>query len=254
MFNKFWKPRRLVSGFLITFFLVSYAHAYSFIVFGDNRDGDETFKVLINKANQEKGVAFAVNTGDFVSSGKIAQYDHYQALMRQFKFPVYNAMGNHDGVKGGWKIFEKRFGPLYYSFDCQGSRFIIINNAFRESFDREQFNWLKNVIATGEVKHKFVFMHKPVFDPSEIYKDYIMSGRAVTEELVRLFTKYKVDYVFAGHIHGYAKSVRDGVTYIVTAGGGAPLYLPPEFGGYYHFVRVDVENGAVKDTVIRVYE
>jgi hypothetical protein len=81
-----------------------------------------------------------------------------------------------------------------------------------------------------------------------------MSGRAVTEELIRMFATYKVDYVFAGHIHGYARSVRDGVTYIVTAGGGAPLYLPPEFGGYYHFVRVDVEDDSVRDKVIHLYE
>lgn len=233
---------------------VSAAFAYSFVVFGDNRDGDQTFKDLIAKVNQEKGISFAVNTGDFVSYGKAQQYVAYQQMISKLKVPVYNVVGNHDGVGGGWRIFLKTFGPLYYSFDYQGDHFIILNNSFKESFDSEQFNWLKKDLAGMQARHKFVFMHKPVFDPSEIYKGYIMPGHMVIKELMQLFTKYRVDYVFAGHIHGYAKAERDGVNYIVTAGAGAPLYLPHEFGGFYHYVRMDVEGSKIRDRVVRVYE
>jgi 3',5'-cyclic AMP phosphodiesterase CpdA len=163
-------------------------------------------------------------------------------------------VGNHDAVMGGWKNFQKYFGALYYSFDYQDSHFIILNNAFRESFGKEQFEWLKKDLAASRARHKFVFMHRPTFDPSEIYSNYIMSGREVTQELMLLFSRYKVDYVFAGHIHGYAKAERDGVTYIVTAGGGAPLYLPSGFGGFYHYVIISVENGKVSDRVVKINE
>ena len=175
-------------------------------------------------------------------------------MISGLKVPVYNVLGNHDGVSGGWRVFQNVFGALYYSFDYEGSHFVILNNAFKESFDSRQFNWLKNDLANSRAKHKFVFMHKPVFDPSEIHKNYIMSGRAVTEELMRLFARHKVDYVFAGHLHGYAKAERDGVVYIVTGGAGAPLYLPPELGGFYHYVRLDVEGGKIRDRAVRVYE
>jgi len=234
--------------------VASRVFAFSFAVFGDNRDGDETFKLLVSKLNKEKAVAFAVNTGDFASNGSEEKYIAYMEMTSKLKAPVYNVLGNHDGVRGGWRIFQKYFGPLYYSFDFEDSHFVVLNNAFKESFGSAQFAWLKKDLAQTKARHKFVFMHKPVFDPSAIYPDYIMSGRAVTEELEKLFEKYKVDYVFAGHIHGYAKAERAGVTYIVTGGAGAPLYLPPEFGGFYHYVIITVEKGRVSDRVARVYD
>ncbi len=249
-----WKPRRSVAGFLVSFLLVSSAFAFSFAVFGDNRDGDETFKLLISKLSREKEIVFAVNTGDFASNGSEEKYLAYKKMVSKLKAPVYNVLGNHDGVRGGLKRFQKYFGPFYYSFDYENSHFVVLNNAFKESFDSAQFNWLKKDLAGTKARHKFVFMHKPVFDPSAIYPGYIMSGRAVTEELEKLFEKNKVDYVFAGHIHGYAKAEREGVTYVVTGGGGAPLYLPPEFGGFYHYVIISVEKDRVSDRVVRVYD
>jgi hypothetical protein len=36
--------------------------------------------------------------------------------------------------------------------------------------------------------------------------------------------KYTVTAVISAHDHGYSRSEKDGVTYIIAAGGGAPLY------------------------------
>ena len=246
--------RRLVAGFLFLLLLVGSSFAYSFVVFGDNQGNYTVFNDLINKLKKEKGLDFIVSVGDLVPYGELEHYQKARGMIGQLNLPFYQAMGNHDGVDGGWKNFIRYFGRLYYSFDYQGDRFIFLNNAFKESFDREQFNWLKQELGREGARHIFVFMHKPVFDPSEIYKDHIMSGRAIIEELQGLFAKYHAAYVFAGHIHGYARSERDGIVYIVTAGAGGKPYLPPEFGGFYHYVRVDVENGKIEDRVMRVYE
>jgi hypothetical protein len=39
-----------------------------------------------------------------------------------------------------------------------------------------------------------------------------------------LFQKHGVKLVFQGHDHLYYRTVRSGITYVVTGGGGAPLY------------------------------
>ncbi|MDD4178843.1 MAG: metallophosphoesterase [Candidatus Margulisbacteria bacterium] len=239
---------------LLVNLLIIPAYAFSFAVLGDSCDGKQVFNDIVDKINRDKELSFVVNLGDFVSTGQPAQYNEFKKTVSRLKIPVYNALGNHDGIYGGWKIFRKMFGPSYYSFDFDNSHFIVLDNAFKESFDRDQFEWLKLDLTLSRAEHKFVFMHKPVFDPSAIYKDYIMSGRAVTEELMGLFQKYKVDYVFAGHIHGYAKSKRDGVTYIISGGAGSPLRLPPEFGGFYHYVKIEVDGSKVNDQIIRPYE
>ena len=224
------------------------------MVFGDNRDGDKIFQDLIAKINQEKNVSFALSLGDFVSYGKEDQYLAYRKLIANLKFPVYHVPGNHDLIGNGERYFKKYFGPLYYSFDYEGAHFTIINNAFRSYFDHTQFEWLKNDLSTTKMPIKFVFMHRPTFDPSELYKSHVMSGRKVVEELMQIFERNKVNYVFAGHIHGYAKAERNGVVYIVSGGAGSPLHLPPAFGGFYHYLKIKVENGKIQDQVVKVYE
>ena len=228
--------------------------SFSFVVFGDNRDGDKIFMDLIEKVNQEKGISFAVNTGDLVSHGRESEYKKYLEMISKLKVKLYNVAGNHDLVGSGYKYFKRHFGPFYYSFDFENSHFVVLNNAFKDSFDAGQFSWLRQDLAATEKENIFVFMHCPTFDPSEIYKDHVMSGRAVVKELMAVFKKYNVDYVIAGHIHGYARAKRDGIVYIVTGGAGAPLYLPKDFGGFYHYVKIAVDGRKIRDEVVRIYE
>ena len=245
---------RLLTLFLSLVFLCNQAFGYAFAVFGDNQGNYKVFGDLVSKLKKEKGLNFIISVGDLVPYGELLHYQKARKMVDQLGFPFYMAMGNHDGVKGGWRNFLKYYGNFYYSFDYEGDRFIFLNNAFRESFDQAQFNWLKNELKKEGARNKFVFMHKPIFDPSEIYKDHVMSGRAVGEELGRLFTRYRVNYVFTGHIHGYARAERDGVTYIVSGGAGGKLHLPPDFGGFYHYVKMTVEREKIKEEVVKIYE
>jgi predicted phosphodiesterase len=234
---------------------VATAESFSFVVFGDNRDGDMIFMDLIKKLNKEKNIAFAVNTGDFVSNGRESEYEKYLKMILNLKVKVYHVPGNHDLVEKGYKYYRKYMRPEYYfSFDHKNSHFLVLNNAFKDSFDAKQFDWLKKDLASTKKENIFVFMHRPTFDPTEIYKGYVMSGRETVKELMKVFKRYEVDYVFAGHLHGYARAERDGVIYVVTGGAGAPLYLPRDVGGFYHYVKIRVEGNKIKDEVLKIYE
>ncbi len=241
---------------LITILLIVWlswpSFAFSFAVFGDNRDGEQIYQRILQGVKADRSIALAVNTGDFVARGEEGQYLAYRRMIKDFPVKIYHVPGNHDLVRGGWRHFTTYFGDYYYSFDYENSHFIILNNAFNESFDVRQFRWLKNDLAATNQPNIFVFMHKPTFNPSKFYADYTMSGRQVTKELLALLTKYKVKYVFAGHLHGYARAERDGVVYVVTGGGGAPLYLPPDFGGFYHYVKITVDGEKITEQVIKI--
>ncbi|MFA6548711.1 MAG: metallophosphoesterase [Candidatus Margulisiibacteriota bacterium] len=250
-----WNRRLATIGLCLWLTSFSYAAwGFSFVVFGDNCDGDQVFQDMLNKIEHEGGDAFAVNCGDAVLSGKEGQYKQYLQMVKKFKVEIHQVPGNHDLMRGSAKYFIKYFGPLYYSFDYENSHFVVLNNAFAQSFDAEQFAWLKKDLAANQKAHTFVFLHRPVFDPSEIYSGYVMSGRKVIEELMALFKKHKVEYVFAGHIHGFSQTKRDGINYIVTGGAGSPLRLPRELGGFYNYVRITVDGTKIKDEVKMIYE
>ncbi|MCX5751674.1 MAG: metallophosphoesterase [Candidatus Saganbacteria bacterium] len=233
---------------------VAWAEGFSFVVFGDPQGRNDTFSDLIQKVNREKEVSFAICVGDLVEDGKRSDYLEYIKTVSTLKPKLYNVIGNHDAQKSGWKYFEEFFGPTYYAFDYDNSHFILLDNAFGESFTPKQYQWLKNDLKENQGKNIFVFFHRPIFDPAEIVEGYLMSPKQIAQELEALFYRYRVKYVFAGHLHTYARAERDGVTYIVTGGGGAPLHMPEMFGGYYHYVRVDVNGDKIKDRVVRIYE
>jgi 3',5'-cyclic AMP phosphodiesterase CpdA len=266
------EPRRLVSGSLIILFLlfssvcfafsrtpstkiaaVASSETFSFVVFGDNQDGYKIFERLIEQVNQED-VAFGVHVGDMIQYSTEEDYKEYLKLAAGLKMKVYQVPGNHDLAGNGYRYFRKYFGPYHYSFDHKNAHFVVLNNAFKDSFGARQFAWLKQDLAETDKENIFVFMHRPIFDPSEIFEGYVMSGRAVVKELLALFKRAGVDYVFAGHIHCYAKVKRNGIVYIVSGGAGGQLHLPRDFGGFHHYVKIDVAGNSITDKVVMVYE
>jgi 3',5'-cyclic AMP phosphodiesterase CpdA len=233
--------------------IACYCAKFSFAVFGDNREGDSAFKKIIQMVNKDRDIKFCVNTGDLTPHGWSSEYDKYWKMCTACKVKIYDTIGNHDlGLfDAGRNIFKKKYDGTYYYFDRDGSRFIVLDNAKSRGMGRGQFIWLKDVLDTKMTK--FVFMHMPIFDPSDTYPNYIMMPKDENEALNKLLIREDVRYVFGGHIHGYGREERDGIIYILTAGAGAPLYLPAFNGGFYHYVKVTVDGSKITDKVVRIY-
>ena len=238
---------------LLAFSIGCHCAKFSFAVFGDNRDGDQAFKDIIKSINSDKDIKFAVNTGDLTPNGRASEYDKYWKMCGACRVKIYDTIGNHDlgFFNAGSNIFKEKYGETYYYFDNDRARFVVLDNARSKGMGRKQFTWLKDVLDTKRTK--FVFIHKPIFDPTGSYPNYIMTPKDENEALNKLLIREEVRYVFAGHIHGYGREERDGIVYIVTAGGGALLYLPAFNGGFYHYVKVTVDGSKITDKVVKVY-
>jgi len=246
-----------VFGFILAitvFFSFQPAFAFSFAVFGDNHGNLRMLSDIFSRIKADKSIEFAVNTGDFVNDGSAEEYKAYADFVSREGVRVYNVMGNHDACRGAYRSFAKYFGPDYYSFDRGNAHFIVLDNSFRGTFDKKQFDFLESELKANRNKVLFVFFHKPNFDPSNVYSDYVMSERQMSEKMTGLFEKYRVRYVFTGHIHAYLKAERNGVVYIVTGGSGGVLHLPAMMGGFYHYIKVTVDGDRVKDEVMRLYK
>ena len=91
-------------------------------------------------------------------------------------------------------------------------------------------------------------VNHPPFDPDGT--DHILgSGNAA---FMALAQKHQVAYVFAGHIHAYSQAQRNGTAYVITGGGGAPLYTAGHPGAMYHYVQVRVEGTQVSMEVVPI--
>ncbi len=246
--------REYLLGFLLILLLHSscFADKFTFAVYGDNEGGYSTFQNVLDSISADRSISFAVSVGDITPRGTKADYERYFGMCAASNIKIYDTIGNHDnGASGeGRKIFQKKYGSTWYYFDKGDARFIILDNSRSDGMGEEQINWAKKALATK--KQKLVFMHKPIFDPSGMYPEHVMAPSSEAEKLDDLFIRDKVRYVFSGHIHGYLRAEEHGIVYVVTAGAGAPLYMPYFNGGYHNYVKVTVDGLNITDDVVKL--
>jgi 3',5'-cyclic AMP phosphodiesterase CpdA len=208
--------------------------------------------------------AFVVNTGDMIATpGDKNDWAQFWEMSKPITVPYFLTVGNHDAhpnVPFSEKVYKQEVdlpgNELYYSFAAGNSLFIVLDSFIDGQEKRimgEQFKWLEDLLARSEQKHKFVFVHHPLYTVpgkgvhSGVSLDLYPKDR---DRLEALFLKSKVDAVFCGHEHFYQRKTVDGITHIITGGGGAPLYGKDEDGAFNHFIVVTVDNDTVSSEVI----
>ena len=232
---------------------------------GDNRSGDDTYKKIVSMIMERKP-DFVVNTGDMIATpGSRQDWAKFWEMSKPITVPYFLTVGNHD-VHPKVPLSEKRYkeevdlpgNELYYSFTAGNSLFVVLDSYIDDQEKRisgEQLKWLEGVFVNSQQKHKFVFLHHPLYtdlgkghhahDSVDAYPDS-------RDRLEALFAKFKVDAVFAGHEHYYERRTVDGIIHIITGGGGAPIYDKEEYGGFNHFVQVTVDGDKVSAEVVDI--
>lgn len=241
------------------------AYHVKFVLYGDDRDGHEMHRQLVGMMTKEHP-DFVINTGDLVKKGNDPElwkiFDDITGDLRK-SVDYYPARGNHDI---GDPDFQTRFkapiksgNHLYYSFDRANCHFIglAVDEHTDYGPDSEQFKWLIGDLEAnkGKAAHTFVFFHVPPYSIGRHGSDL-----AVRAALCPTFEKYGVQSVLNGHDHIYYRTLRNGITYVVSGGGGAPLYdvdpskgaLPADkYEKVNHYVVFEVDGDKVHGKAIR---
>ena len=204
---------------------------FSFAVYGDSRSNPEVHGQVV-RLIQSWRPDFVLHTGDLTSGWG------YSAWGRDFFRPaapliattcLWPAQGNHD-LQGNFyfDFFALPKPERWYTFRWGNARFFALDTNALWPYPEEQQGWLDAELARDPATWTIVFLHAPPYSGGTHGGDAL-----IRELLVPIFEKRHVDLVFAGHDHIYERTVplragerdeRNGVTYVVTGGGGAPLY------------------------------
>jgi hypothetical protein len=232
-----------------------------FVAFGDFGGGLDQPGVAAAMARWAAGhrVDALVTTGDNVyERGEPGRFDAqlaepYRALRRTR--PLWATLGNHDVVAGhgAEELRYLHLPDLPYARQLPGVRLYFLD-ANRP--DPSQAAWLQRQLAAPGPRLRVVVFHQPAWSCS--YHD---STPAVDQLWVPLFERYRVALVLNGHDHNYQRfQSAQGVTYVVTGGGGKELYpIEPCPGGVpprqaaarrHHFTAVEVRQGSLTVTAV----
>jgi len=230
---------------------------FTFAAFGDTRTQHQFHRAVV-----EHIVAvepdFALHTGDLVEMGSaIPHWETFFEVERELMahVPLFPALGNHEGnAPRYFDLFYLPGNERWYTFDYGNARFISLQVDGIADFGpgSEQYGWLEERLAANTQPWLFVYFHIP---PYSSVQDNLEGD--VRQALPPLFERYGVDVVFNGHKHNYERNEVNGVTYVVTAGGGAPLYAMQEreptqaaFVLAHHFVLLEIDGNHLRATVI----
>ena len=226
---------------------------FTFLILGDSQSTDyNVWGTVLRKAvDSNPGVAFAAHVGDLVDVGQ--NYAEWDAWFRHTKgvfdsLPLMPAIGNHETYTP-----ERKFSPpvLFkallalpdngpqgleehsYSFDYANAHFVVLDSQIGEQRQfypdmlERQAHWLDRDLRQTQKTWKIVLLHRPLYD-NKSFQDNLL----VRSTLAPLFDKHKVDIVFSGHDHVYARTYKlqggkqnlEGTVYVAAGRSGTKTY------------------------------
>src|SRR5215467_9382901 len=205
---------------------------YRFVVYGDNRTRHDVHRRVIAELMKHGMPDFILQTGDMVENGNDAAqwpvfFEIERELLRQTVF--FPSMGNHERST---HYFEEIFheGPSYYSFDWGNSHITVIDSELdsaassesgRNAFWSQQLRWIEEDLQSHQkAGYRFVVAHHPPYTAVASRQ----GSNAHMTALTPMLERYHVSAGFFGHDHNYQHYLKNGVHYVTTGGGGAPLY------------------------------
>lgn len=197
---------------------------------------------------------FVIQLGDMVSRGIPENFRKFFGVLNASGLhkPYFTAAGNHDRRfphgEQDLAYYASIFGRPDYAFDFGGVRFVFVDSSLLR-VEARQLAWLDAALDTG--LKKVVITHVP---PSQLER-WTYGGKAGgikggSAEFTALMTKHRVDRVYVGHHHGVGEMLYDGVRYVLTGGGGSPLYPGLGYQRMHHYLRVEVTPDGIRDVVV----
>lgn len=237
---------------------------FRFFVYGDDRSDSAGHQSVVNRMLQQSPVPrLALNVGDMTYDGSTPVYQTFFNISRGLlrSLPLYPVIGNHDktNMTDWFRFLALPNNERWYSLRYDNSAFICLDNYSTYTPGSTEYNWLVAELsadsADAAVRHIFVLCHEPPYTTNTGHS----SNLTIRQYLCPLFERFHVAMVFTGHVHCYEHSLVNGVHYITSGGGGAPLYTtwnaPQSWTVYreatFEFVLVDVAGDTVRTVGIR---
>jgi hypothetical protein len=225
-----------------------------FLALGDSGGGGSDQRTLLRQI-ETVPFDFMIHTGDIAyDSGTLAEFESrffgvYAPLLASR--PMFPTSGNHEYETADAAPYRQVFvlpengGPdgveRWYSYDWGDLHMVALDT---EKIGPSQAAWLEADLTANQLPWTIVYGHRPPHSSGEHGDD-----PGFNSWLIPILKAHHVQLVLSGHDHDYERfQPVDGITYIVTGGGGKGVrdLNTPEKGSAFadaviHFLVVTVD-------------
>jgi 3',5'-cyclic-AMP phosphodiesterase len=254
---------------------------YSFAFITDihlqpERNAPQGFSLAIDTLNA-LNPDFVITGGDLIMDALGQSYERsdslynlYQESAGKLKMPVYNTIGNHEiyGIyhksnadrqhpEFGEKMFEKRLGRSYYSFNHKGWHFMILNSieeaeegdAYEGRVDSVQMDWIREDLRNVDPETPIIIStHIPMATSFyEVFENPLYDVRRSdvvvnTPEVLQLFENHNLKLVLQGHLHILEEIKLRGITFVTAGAVSGRWWRGAHYGVEEGFVMVNLSG------------
>lgn len=213
--------------------------SFRFAVVGNIHNSIGVFERQIVPLLNASRADFVVSAGNAVSDGGEDKYRALSGTLARLDIPYLLTYGENEAAGFGGSRFYRHFGPYLYAFTAGGSRFVFLDGTGETSY-AWQLRWLEEELATGDLRHTFLFVGRPILRPEDeplfADEDDYLGPPSFRRRLIELVDRHDVDAVFSANLPLYDHRTRDGTHYVTTGGAGG-LMVSDEVG-FHHYVTV----------------
>jgi predicted MPP superfamily phosphohydrolase len=249
----------------------------TFLLYGDDRS-DETAHEALVAALRATPSDFLVNTGDIVADGGHAEdwesFFRVEAPLLHDR-ALFLCIGNHelyDDAAGA--NFARYFGftdaaaaagrdaggpPLPYGTMRWGAARFFFLNGMHDWSGGDERQWLERELAHADAEPGLVWRIAVVHHSPWSSGPHGGNARLLEAGVPELLAAHHVDLLLAGHDHIYERGQAGPIKYLVSGGGGAPLYpvnhpivQSRRSESSFHFVEVRAAADAMRIVTHRV--
>lgn len=243
-----------------------------FIVYGDTRSRAAQHRAIV-QAIVARAPDWVLHTGDLLDDGRDER--QWQSFF-EIEAPLLDhtpwlaVVGNHELVRPsstGLDHFRRYVhcepsspSPEIDTTFSWANVFVVAVNAYDDFSDVTKMQWLERALA--QARHDADESHGWLLFASHWgprssgpHGDNRPFRRVNMDAVLR---RHRVDLVISGHDHAYERGDDQGLRYLVSGGGGAPLYRQRHDNAHsriyeraYHFVQIDVTHERLVITAIR---
>ncbi len=198
---------------------------FRFVAYGDTRTQPDKHAAVIARIVAFRP-DFVLQTGDQVANGeREPEWDVFFATAQpMLKDAAYfPELGNHEHTAAPYF----KYFPVArdYSFDYGNVHFVGLDSNRPNGEKTAQDAWLRRDLAAHQsATWRVVFLHHTPYTCVDIAQRRLDSA-GLRARLEPIFQAGRVQLVITGHDHTYQRHVGPtGIQYVVSGGGGAPLY------------------------------
>ncbi len=238
------------------------------------------FRMAIERVN-DLNPDFVITGGDLVDDVLSSSWGRadtlfklYTELTKEFRMPLYNSMGNHDHYAFsalpevdpghsdyGERMFEKRIGKPYYSFDHKGWHFMVLDviekgegswGSYIGKVSESQLDWIREDVRELDTLTPIVLVaHIPLVSVYPQLNHGPLTAATQSEivtnqrDVLACFRETNLKLVLQGHLHAIEEiTLMEKVKFITGGAVSGRWWRTPDDSEFQEgFIKVDVSGG-----------